>query len=239
MATVSLNGITFKGAEISINKGRIIIDGKDVTPDAKEITIAVDGNIERLQVDQCKKVTVNGSCGSLSTMSGNVDCGPVNGPVKTMSGNVKCGNVGNDVGTSSGDVDLRCHRWFRNHQQRRHRPLYRKQRQGFCGLYRQACASFDRRFRAGSEATCLSIMEEHSSIGKAIVGACANDLLGTQKEVYDWLDSKGLASLGIEEDLEHSLSDHIERCPECDTWCEPGELVDDEGESSCCEQCRK
>lgn len=105
MATVSLNGITFKGAEISINKGRIIIDGKDVTPDAKEITIAVDGNIERLQVDQCKKVTVNGSCGSLSTMSGNVDCGPVNGPVKTMSGNVKCGNVGNDVGTSSGDVD--------------------------------------------------------------------------------------------------------------------------------------
>lgn len=105
MATVSINGMSFKGSNVSISNGRIVIDGKDVTPDTKEIVISIDGDIDKLQADQCSKVTVNGSCGSLSTMSGNVNCGSVNGSIKTMSGNVKCGNVGNDIGTMSGDVD--------------------------------------------------------------------------------------------------------------------------------------
>jgi hypothetical protein len=105
MATVSINGMIYHGSDITISQGRVTVDGKDVTPEAKNITIAVDGNIDTLKADQCSKIVVNGSCGSLDTMSGDVDCGPVNGPVKTMSGDVKCGHVGKSVETMSGDVD--------------------------------------------------------------------------------------------------------------------------------------
>lgn len=45
---------------------------------------------------------------------------------------------------------------------------------------------------------------------------------------------------GIElEDLEKiMLNANWERCPECDWWCECGELVDEESEPCACEQCR-
>ncbi len=105
MAMISFNGVKYQGNSITITNGKVIVDGKDVTPDTKEINISVDGNIEKLKVDQCVKVSVNGACGSVETMSGNVNCGPVNGPVKTMSGGVKCERVGGDVETMSGDVE--------------------------------------------------------------------------------------------------------------------------------------
>lgn len=105
MATMHINGLTYTGKNITVSNGRVVIDGKDVTPDTKQISIAVDGNVGTLKVDQCDKVAVNGSCEKVETMSGAVECGPVNGGVKTMSGDVKCGRVVGDVTTMFGDVD--------------------------------------------------------------------------------------------------------------------------------------
>lgn len=108
MATITINNKTYVGNSITITNGKVIIDGKDTTPDAKEINISVDGNIEELNVDACNKVFVNGSVGDIRTQSGDVDVsGDVSGMISTMSGDVKCGNVGGKISTMSGDVKHR------------------------------------------------------------------------------------------------------------------------------------
>ena len=91
---------------ISVINGKIIVDGKDVTPDAKEISIEVFGNVDRLQVDECQVVSIAGDAGKVSTMSGKVEVvGDVKGNVSTMSGKVVCGNVGGSVSTMSGKIE--------------------------------------------------------------------------------------------------------------------------------------
>lgn len=109
MARIVINGATYHGSgkNISIVNGKVTIDGRDVTPDSKEITIAIDGNVEELSVDACSKVNINGACGQVQTMSGNIKCGAVNGAVQTSSGDVECGHVQGGVTTSSGDVDCK------------------------------------------------------------------------------------------------------------------------------------
>jgi hypothetical protein len=102
---ITVNGVTFSGNNISISKGKVIIDGNDVTPDAKNIDIKIDGNISELKVDACDSLVVNGNCGSVATMSGDVDIdGDVTGNISTMSGDVKCGTVGGSISTMSGDI---------------------------------------------------------------------------------------------------------------------------------------
>lgn len=105
MNIVKVNGTSFSGkGTIIVNNGRVIVDGRDVTPDAKVIRIEVTGNVESLSVDACATLCVNGSVGDVSTQSGDVKCGDVNGSVSTMSGDVRCGSVGGNVKTMSGDI---------------------------------------------------------------------------------------------------------------------------------------
>jgi hypothetical protein len=104
--TVTINGITITSVRsINISGNRVIVDGNDVTPDAKEIRIEVNGNIESLSVDACNTIMVTGSVGDLATQSGDVKCGDVSGSVKTMSGDVRCGVVKGSVKTMSGDIN--------------------------------------------------------------------------------------------------------------------------------------
>ena len=103
---ININGKRYEGNSISVNGNKITIDGKDVTPNEKEIVITVLGNIEKLDVDSCKKIAIVGNCGSVKTMSGNVDIDSyVSGNVKTMSGSVDCsGNISGSVSTMSGNI---------------------------------------------------------------------------------------------------------------------------------------
>lgn len=107
-STISINGTTFTTTgrgSISISNGRVTIDGKDVTPDAKIISIEVHGDIQSISADACEKITMTGSAGSVRTQSGDVECGPVSGSVSTMSGDVRCGGISGSVSTMSGDVN--------------------------------------------------------------------------------------------------------------------------------------
>lgn len=107
MSTVSINGRTYQGRNVSMVNGRIIIDGKDVTEDAKddrEINVSIEGNVNSLSVGHCVNLKINGECGSVSTTSGDVKCGTIKGSVRTVSGDVECENVGGSVETVSGDV---------------------------------------------------------------------------------------------------------------------------------------
>jgi hypothetical protein len=106
MTTVIINGKTYisTGGSVKVVGNRVIIDGKDATPDAKEIRIEVTGNVEHLSVDVCNSVHVTGSVGKVSTQSGNVACGDVNGSVSSEVGNIDCGDVRGSVSTEVGNI---------------------------------------------------------------------------------------------------------------------------------------
>lgn len=105
MSQIVINGRVYNGRSISINNGKIIIDGDiSVKEESKTINIYIEGNVEQLSVDACEKVMVNGFVNTLSTMSGDVECGNVNQSVSTQSGDVECENVGGNISTQSGDI---------------------------------------------------------------------------------------------------------------------------------------
>lgn len=108
MNQITINGKNYSGNNISITNGKVIINGTDVTPDSKTIEIKVNGNIEKLDVDACDKITITGNVSNVKTMSADVDIsGDVTGSVQTMSGDVHCSNVGGSISTMSGDIKYR------------------------------------------------------------------------------------------------------------------------------------
>lgn len=108
MNTININGSMISGSSgknITIINGRVIIDGKDVTQDSKEINITIYGNIDQLQVDSCSTISVSGDAGTIKSQSGDIDiAGNVFGSVSNMSGNISCGDVGLRANTISGVV---------------------------------------------------------------------------------------------------------------------------------------
>lgn len=104
MGEITINGQTYSGNNLTIINNRVIIDGKDQTPDAKEITISVTGDVNDVSVDYCKEINVVGNVGKLKTTSGDVYCSDVTGGITTTSGDVECQDVTGDVSTTSGDI---------------------------------------------------------------------------------------------------------------------------------------
>jgi len=92
------------GRNLIINSNKVNIDGQDVTPDVKEITITVSGDITTLNVDYAKEIQVQGSVGHVKTTSGDVWCGNVTGDVKSTSGDIECDTVQGNAETVSGDI---------------------------------------------------------------------------------------------------------------------------------------
>lgn len=105
MSKITINNNGYVGTSITVTNGKIMVDGVDVTPDTKEINISVEGNIEQLKVDSCDKVSIVGRVKSISTKSGDIEVtGAVDGSISTMSGDVNCGMVAGSVSTMSGDI---------------------------------------------------------------------------------------------------------------------------------------
>jgi hypothetical protein len=107
MNITKLNGITIQSdssRSVVIKNGKVIIDGIDVTPDSKTINIVIQGNVDRLEVDSCEAIAVTGSVKTLSSISGDVNCGDISGNVNSISGDIRCGDIGGNVSTISGDV---------------------------------------------------------------------------------------------------------------------------------------
>lgn len=122
---IKVNKISHSGRSILISNGKVMIDGKDVTPNEKIINISVTGNIENLSVDSAERVEVSGDVSSLKTMSGDISIkgnvkgninntsgdleigGSVGGDIKLTSGDIKCGDVGGSIKTMSGDIKHR------------------------------------------------------------------------------------------------------------------------------------
>lgn len=107
--TVEINGtvIQISGRNnVTIRNGQVIVNGKDVTPNAKEINIVINGPVDKLEVDTCNKIEVTGDVTGIKTTTGNVAItGSVSGSVQTTLGNVTCGDVMSSVDTTLGDVN--------------------------------------------------------------------------------------------------------------------------------------
>ncbi len=123
---ITVNSVDIVGGRnVSIINGKVLVDGKDVTPNAKEITIQVIGDVDSLDVDYAQSVSITGNvqsvqtaaadvtigggvAGSVQTASGDVDVdGDVQGSVATVSGDVDCCDVAGNVTTVSGDITQR------------------------------------------------------------------------------------------------------------------------------------
>jgi hypothetical protein len=102
---ITINNKGYVGKSITIINGKVIIDGKDVTPDSKEITISVDGNLDNLEVDHANTIIIKGDVNKVRSGSGDVSCGNITGGTQTGSGDIDCGIITGDVQTGSGDVN--------------------------------------------------------------------------------------------------------------------------------------
>lgn len=103
---INVNGQKYTGSTISIIGNKVFVDGKDQTPDAKDIRIEVVGDIQELEVDYANSILVEGNVGNIKSGSGDVSVdGNVTGNVTTGSGDVDCDNIiAGHVYTGSGDV---------------------------------------------------------------------------------------------------------------------------------------
>ena len=100
--------IVLKGKSIVKKGGEWHVDGKKVDTSGVGMTeldvvnIEITGDVTNLHTTS-GDVTVNGSCISVMTGSGDVKCNEaVN--VKTGSGDVTCSRIGGNVSTGSGDI---------------------------------------------------------------------------------------------------------------------------------------
>jgi uncharacterized protein (DUF342 family) len=108
MGKINVNGNSYNGNNISICNGKIIVDGKNVTPkDETTIMIQVDGNVERIDAGSFHVMAVRGNVGSIKSASGDIEVnGNVEGDVESMSGDIDVnGGVKGNCKTMSGDIN--------------------------------------------------------------------------------------------------------------------------------------
>ena len=104
---IYVNHTSYNGKSVVVKNGKIWIDGQEVTSNEKQISIRVEGNVEKLDIDYCDKIDVTGSVGELSATSGNITCGNVTKGINTTSGDIKCGDVNGNISSTSGDVECK------------------------------------------------------------------------------------------------------------------------------------
>lgn len=112
MSTVIINGKIHKfSGSLSIIGNKYYVNGKEVTDwndldkDVKHVEIKIEGDVEKLQVDNCDTIEVSGRVGSIKTHNGNVTAqAGVDGNVETHNGNIMCGKVGGDASSYNGNV---------------------------------------------------------------------------------------------------------------------------------------
>ena len=108
MSQIIINNKGYVGKSITITNGNVIIDGKSIEIEEKEINISVTGDINDLRVTSCNSLEIKGNVKTIETTSGDINIeGDVSGNVKTVSGDVRCGNITGDVKTVSGDIKRR------------------------------------------------------------------------------------------------------------------------------------
>lgn len=104
--SVKINGVQYAGKNISIQDGKVFVDGneRDQELNEKVVNVSVEGAAEHVStVSGNISISGNVSC-SVNTTSGGIECNNILGDVTTVSGDIDCGDVYGNVKTVSGDI---------------------------------------------------------------------------------------------------------------------------------------
>jgi hypothetical protein len=103
---VSIDGRNFSGKNISINNGKVTVDGVVQGGElVGNVTVVIHGDVNHI-TNTTGNVTAN-NVHNIITSLGDVDCKDVMGNITTSLGNVDCLNVGGNIQTTLGDVTKR------------------------------------------------------------------------------------------------------------------------------------
>lgn len=103
--SISVNGKSFSGRNVTIINGKVIVDGKTVDmPDAKEIIVNIEGDLGSLQLD-AGTVNVTGHAGDVHVGQGTAKVEmDVKGEVRVDQGKLECNDIFADVRVDMGNI---------------------------------------------------------------------------------------------------------------------------------------
>lgn len=100
-----MGNINIKGNNVSIINNKIFVDGKEIGTEEKEINIIVERNLDKLEVDCCNSIKVNGVTKDVEVSNGNITIsGDVKGNVNNINGNIIAKVVNENCKTKNGDI---------------------------------------------------------------------------------------------------------------------------------------
>ena len=101
----SIKNNSIKGNSISIINNKIFVDGKEIETEEKEINIIVEGNLDKLEVDCCNSIKINGVTKDVEVTNGNIAIsGDVKGNVNNVNGNIIAKVINGNCKTTNGDI---------------------------------------------------------------------------------------------------------------------------------------
>ena len=110
---IHVNGRVIRNVkgDITIVNGKMLVNGNPIeeydeaTKDEKVVNITIEGDVERLEVDTCETITVNGNVKRIKTNMGSVEIsGDVSGDVHANMGSITCGNIEGDCHANMGSI---------------------------------------------------------------------------------------------------------------------------------------
>ena len=100
-----MGNINIKGNNVSIINNKIFVDGKEIETEEKVINIIVEGNLDKLEVDCCNSIKVNGVTKDVEVSNGNISInGDVKGNVNNINGNIIAKVINGNCKTINGDI---------------------------------------------------------------------------------------------------------------------------------------
>lgn len=101
----NIKNSSIEGNSISIINNKIFVDGKEIETEEKVINIIVEGNLDKLEVDCCNSIKVNGVTKDVEVSNGNITIsGDVKGNVNNINGNIIAKVVNENCKTKNGDI---------------------------------------------------------------------------------------------------------------------------------------
>ena len=101
----NIKNSSIEGNSISIINNKIFVDGKEIETEEKVINIIVEGNLDKLEVDCCNSIKVNGVTKDVEVSNGNISInGDVKGNVNNINGNIIVKAINGNCKTINGDI---------------------------------------------------------------------------------------------------------------------------------------
>ena len=101
----NIKNSSIEGNSISIINNKIFVDGKEIETEEKVINIIVEGNLDKLEVDCCNSIKVNGVTKDIEVSNGNIAIsGDVKGNVNNVNGNIIAKVINGNCKTKNGDI---------------------------------------------------------------------------------------------------------------------------------------